>query len=213
MSYAFSNRKKIRGWPQLIRQLEDLEARNIRLDPVDLANRGWTAHKLWISPFSDLIKRNPPGWFFRRYVESMLRVMDQWEKELQARGGDYYLALWLFEPSQATSQVVAAVDHRIDFYRHRFRNKTAPAKFPQCVAPLQQKLVWQSKWHLNDYWIDEDDSPANIARLRALAIDEENHGDQTALLIPEGDMWIHERSNIQDPESQTGKARRSCLPV
>lgn len=198
MSYAFSNQKKIRGWPQYIRQLEDLEKSYGSLDDDELTSSGWSAYRLWVSPFSDLIKRNPPGWYFRLYVDSMFRVMDQWEKDLQARGGDYYLAMWLFEPTQAMSQVVAAVDHRVDFYRDRFRDKTAPAKFPQCVAPLQQKLTWQPKWHLNDYWIDEDDSPAEIARLRALAIDEENHGDQTALLIPEGDMWIYERSNIQN---------------
>lgn len=196
MPNPFCNRQKIRGWPEYVRKLERLEQSVLPLDQADLAQCGWTAYRLWISPFSNLVKRNPPGWYFRLYVESMLRVMDQWETALKAHGGDYYLALWLFEPSQAMSQVVAATGDKIDFYRHRFRDKSEPARFPQCVAPLQTKLAWKPTWHLNEYWIDEDDSPADIERLRHLAIDEKIFDGDTLLFIPEGDLWIHDRSHL-----------------
>ena len=196
MLNPFCNRQKIRGWPEYIRKLDRLEESAHALDHEDLDLSGWTAYRLWISPFSDLVKRNPPGWYFRLYVESMFRVMDQWEKELKAQGGDYYLALWLFEPTHAMSQVVAATGDKIEFYRDRFRDKTAPARFPQCIAPLQEKFAWTPKWHLNEYWIDEDDSPARIEHLRTLAIDEKTFDDDTVLFIPEGDMWIHDRSHF-----------------
>ena len=196
MPNPFCNRQKIRGWPQKVRELEQLEQAHTPLDLADLENSGWTSYELWISPFSNLVKRNPPGWYFRRYVDSMFRVMDQWEKELQARGDDFYLALWLFEPTQAMSQVVVATDHRIDFYRRRFLEKTNPGHFPPSVASLQQEHPWQLKWHLNDYWLEGDESPEEVARLRSLAIAEETHDDQTAFLLPAGDMWIHDRSQI-----------------
>jgi hypothetical protein len=197
MPYPFCNRQKIRGWPEYLRKLDRLEKNFLPLNQADLAASGWTAYQLWIAPFSNLVKRNPPGWYFRRYVESMFRVMQQWEQELIAQGDDYYLALWLFEPAHAISQVVAATGNRIDFYRQRFRPKAAPARFPQCVAPLQLQHPWTAHWHLNEYWIDEDDSPAEIAHLRHLAIDEKTVDTQTVLFIPDGDLWIHDRSRLR----------------
>ena len=83
MPYPFTNRKRIRGWPRMVRKLEELESYYIALDKDILSRYSYCSYELSIAPFSNLTKRNPPGWYFRKYVESMLRVARNWEVELK----------------------------------------------------------------------------------------------------------------------------------
>lgn len=177
----------------MIRQLKALEESVKPMDAPTLTEHGWLSYELMLAPFSNLKLRNPPGWFFRLYVDSMIRVMADWRAALESRGGEFYLAMWLFEPRQAKSQVVAAVDHRIDYYKSLFRDRAEGGRFPQAIHPYKNQYVWQAKWDYEPHFKDSDElTPEKISELRRKGAYEEMHSNESVFFMPRGTVWVLE---------------------
>ncbi|WP_420124856.1 hypothetical protein [Longimicrobium sp.] len=131
MPNPFSNRKKVRGWKRRIRQLERfrLAHRELDVEALRLDQRHYV--KIWLDPWSRLVRRNPPHWFRRRIVAAFIDIHDAWRERLEAAGEPYYLEIWLFHPDFHDSQVVAAVGDAIGYYRTMFDPaEDAPAQPP-----------------------------------------------------------------------------------
>ncbi|MFO1529713.1 MAG: hypothetical protein U1F77_08275 [Kiritimatiellia bacterium] len=141
----------------MIRKLDRLEESNKHLNKKRLHAYGCCTYELTIAPFSNLTPRNPPGWYFRRYVESMIRVAKQWECEIREETKEYYLAIWLFSPRCMKSQVVAAVGEGVKYYENLFRDRECGGRFPDSVANLQKEHPWACMWDHEPFWKDADE--------------------------------------------------------
>jgi hypothetical protein len=120
VSTALSNRKKVRGWPRRLRQLDALGRRYAVPGEAALAHGGYDYVRLWLDPWSRLVRRNPPAGMRRRMLAALLDLHRSWEAHLAARGEPFYLAVWLFHPRFHESQLVAAVGERIGYYETSF---------------------------------------------------------------------------------------------
>ena len=70
----------------------------------------------------------------------------------------YYLKLWIFEPRFSKSQVVCAIENRIDFYENNFykpdNGKTIRLENYGALKPRLEKLRWD--FHFDERELDND---------------------------------------------------------
>lgn len=56
------------------------------------------------------------GLIRKRIVQLLFQIHDNWKIELEKLNKPYYLAIWMYEPNIIYSDVVCAIDERIDMY-------------------------------------------------------------------------------------------------
>lgn len=195
MANPFSNRKKVRGWKRRLRELERFREGYRSID-FDLLRRNELAYvKLWLSPWSRLVPRDPPVWFRRRVLAAFLDVLHSWHRALEAAGEPYYLRLWLFDPRFHRTQVVAAIGSRIRYYETLF----APAGGARALPPPQYRdaaydltgLEWEPCLD-TDVLLEEDAADErDLARirLRASRVEHASWG-QPLFLFDRGLVWL-----------------------
>jgi len=153
----------------------------------------YCTYELHISPFSNLTPRNPPGWYFREFMESMIRVSESWKKELEKVDQDFYLAIWLFTPRHFKSQLVAAVGARATYYRSLFTEKNGESPFPESIQKWKNEFSWKPHWDYEPYLKDADELEAeDISYLNQRSAIQEKAGDETYYLLPVGTVWVKE---------------------
>lgn len=125
-----SNKKKIRGWKRRVKAIEKWKEKNLKIDleRLNIDNRDYV--KIWIDPFYRLIKRNPPNWFIRKIISEMKEILFSWNNDLKSVNKQYYLYLWLYEENFMNTQIVCAINEKIDFYRNTFEKSSELRKFP-----------------------------------------------------------------------------------
>jgi len=146
MASSFANRHKVRGWKRRLRQLERLEKEHLCLDLESLYHFHYHFIKLQLDPWNRLVKRNPPFWFRHRVLQTLFKVAKAWQEQVQALDAPCYLAIWIFHPCFYQSQVVVAIDERVDWYEGVFpeaQEQPMPADL-YGLAPAQvQALTWK----------------------------------------------------------------------
>jgi len=76
--------------------------------------------KLEIDPWNRLEKRNPPDWYKKLFIKSLIDIYDNWNFLIKQLGLEFYLKIWIFEPDFYNSQVVLAIHDRISRYERLF---------------------------------------------------------------------------------------------
>ncbi len=191
MTYPFTNNKRIRGWPKMVRKLDQLMQRSITPDLNVLNTYGYDAYKFLIAPFSNLDQRNPPAWYFRLYIDSMLQVSKSWKLKLDEIGSRYYLALWLFTPDWSRSQVVVAVNERIGHYDSFFKERPHRPAFPNEFADYESAGPWSCHYNYEYYlrYCDEL-SAQEIQRLLDKGAKSIILKDDEQYLLDRGNIWV-----------------------
>jgi hypothetical protein len=88
-----------------------------------------------------------------KMLNGLLDIYDNWKQQLDKLGQPYYLKLWLFEPRFSQSQVVCAIDDRIDYYETNFFQPDKNKSFkPENFGQIKDRL---KKYNWN-YALDED---------------------------------------------------------
>ena len=193
MSNPCTNRKRIRGWQKMLRKLKQLEDHHLEIDIHRLKYFGYCTYQLHISPFSNLTPRNPPGWYFREFMESMIRVSENWKRELEKEDQDYYLAIWLFSPREFKSQLVAAVGARANYYRTLFKEMNEECAFPESIQKWKNAFSWKPHWDFELYSKDADELEAeDISYLKKMSAIQQKAGDEIYYLVPQGTVWVNE---------------------
>lgn len=152
------NKKKIRGWKRRIKQIEDWKQRYIHLDIEQLERHHRDYVKLWIHPFYQLTKRNPPVWYARLIFGAMIEVYESWHKQLKLLNEPFYLKIWLYDPNFISSQIVVAFREQLHFYDHTFDLSPIQKDFPVYQygkALYIQKFEWQLAIEADYYSLSE----------------------------------------------------------
>jgi hypothetical protein len=193
------NKKKVRGWKRQIRKLERWKIQHLNLE---LNRYGYSYVKIWLDPWYRLEKRNPPIWFQRLILAALLEIYESGREQVLARGEKLYLKIWLFDPHFITSQVVAAVGERINYYEDLFAQSNETKSFPY------QKYLNRS-YNLQDYdWVLSVDEDMYFEREDELSVEDTESLKKIAFRVVEvsngdkmygvkkGDLWLGARKNV-----------------
>ncbi len=181
---TFTNRKKVRGWKRRLRQLERFRLAHRALDVETLRQSHYDYVKIWLDPWSRLGGRNPPVWYRRRILAALLDIHDAWREALEAAGEPYYLEVWLFHPDFHRSQVVAALDWRMDHYQNVFEPAPHAAARPPALyddpAYDLDRFTWRPGTEVNAYMAQpgelDAETEADFTR-RAARIEPRQNGE------------------------------------
>ena len=200
-TFAFSNKKKVRGWKTQIRRVERWRAANLKPDWLLLNFRRYDYHycKIQIHPWNRLVKREPPIWLGRQMIHGLLDIYGAWAEAVPDAP---YLKVWLNWPYLRASQVVMAGESRLEWYEGMFRpvaelgwaeTKGFPPQFgPEVLERLQ---AWDWQECLDEYDIDPEvlnDLPAGWLERRphsSLALSD----GSSRTLVEQGRVWVGTR--------------------
>lgn len=196
-----SNKKKIRGWKNQIKKIEKWKNENINLDLEVLKQRNRDYVKIWINPWYRLEKRNPPNWYCRLILKSMIEIYMNWFKTLEELGEPFYLKIWLFDPNFINSQIVVAIGDELNFYDNVFERNISEKKFP--YEKYDMKDLGLKDFNL-DLFIDEnvlyekldDLSLREVNKLKKKAYEilnaEYDDIEDICYRVKIGDIWVGE---------------------
>ena len=155
--------KKTRGQRRRHRLIEQWRLQNMQIDLNHLQNYNCDYVKIFVHPWCDLSITNsifpePKRKTKLLMLSALLDIYFSWKQQLDSMNQSYYLKIWLYEPNFSKSQVVCAVDDRIDHYNNIFL-KAEDEKKPKTSAYGQiedrlKMLNWQH--YLHEDFIDED---------------------------------------------------------
>jgi len=191
-----SNKKKVRGWKQQIRRLEQWKNRHLALDLglIQRAGRDWV--KIWIDPWDRLVMREPPFWLKRMMPEALIEIHHAWAESVREISDDYDVWIWLFDPYFVRSQVVLATGSWRTYYRTVFQQDEAvefPYKKydPRGILELD-RFTWQRFMDIASLQEKSDElSPKTVARIkrRKHTVEELPDGDRM-YTYKVGDVWV-----------------------
>ncbi len=79
-----------------------------------------------------------------------------WDSDIKTLGRDYYLKIWFFENRFISTQLVAAIGGRIDWYRDKFYKNDNVGSICQPDFPTIKKdldlINWELYYDEDEYW-------------------------------------------------------------
>ena len=196
-TFAFSNKKKVRGWKTQIRRVERWRSGHLTPDGRHLGRYGYDYCKIQIDPWNRLIEREPPIWLGRLMIHGLLDICDSWA--LASRPEVKYLKVWLNWPRLRTSQVVMAGESRRAWYEGVFRpvadlGWVTEQGLPSPLGPdlLKRLQGWDWQECLDEVAVDRADVPAGWLgrRPHSTLISEDGAG---ITLVERGRVWVGTR--------------------
>lgn len=154
------------------------------------------------------------GLIRKRIVELLFEIHDNWKVELEKLNKPYYLAIWLCEPQIIRSEVVCAIDDRIELYTdHWFDQSRKDQSIRKEAYGKSQDQLERFNWerknlydtHENDdyHWPKEKDKNTKqfykdqrfYSRIKKTAskISDGEHGKTYYQRI--GDVWVGSEKN------------------
>ncbi|MGE3318197.1 MAG: hypothetical protein AB7I18_02785 [Candidatus Berkiella sp.] len=198
-----ANKKKIRNWPTVIKRLESLKERHLFSSVEEMKTRLADGHycymKFYIDPFYRLLKRNPPLWFKKLFIEALCDVYENWQFYAKQMNVPYYLKVWIFEPNFTQSQIVLAVENRIKWYEELFGIDESKVPFPhEYTADCTQKFSWTFANEI--YAVEQEDfSPkawerfVSENRIWPTNQFQDVEPEKPLFLFHDGNVWVGEK--------------------
>ncbi len=118
-------KQKIRGHRRRQKQIEKWRLENLEFrfdllegykkDHIDIVVHPWCDISIINSTFPE-----PKGKTKKLMINALFDIHDSWKQQLDSRGLTYYLKVWLYDERFSKSQVVCAIENKIDFYKNSF---------------------------------------------------------------------------------------------
>ena len=199
MSFANTNKKKIRGWKRKVKEIDRWFEANKMPDLRHFEAKGEEYIKIRIDPWTRVCERVPPDWYFRLVIHKLVLIHNLWEEIFKGQKIPYDLQIWLNYPNTIRSEVVCAkVDSfggvRDNYYRKSSKNKPLPLSWADSIPELQL-FTWQV--HDDEDFcfkqIEELDEDEIHELLKAGFIEEKvvlESRDETMYSRKVGNVWI-----------------------
>lgn len=195
--FAFSNKKKVRGWKTQIRWVERWRAAHLVPDWSHFERYDYDYCKIQIHPWNGLIEREPPIWLGRQMIHGLLDIHDAWAA---ASAPDVkYLKVWLKWPLLRTSQVVMAGKSRLAWYGGVFRpvadlGWAETQGFPPQLGPdlLERLQGWDWQECLDEVEVDRAYLPTSWLSKRPYSSLLSQDGSSRTL-VEQGRVWVGTR--------------------
>jgi len=151
--------QKIRGYHRKIQQIENWRNESLELRFDLLMKNNYAYADIVVHPWCDISIINsvfpePKGKARIQIINGLIDIYESWKKELDKLGKPYYLKIWLFEQRLSKSQVVCAINEKIDYYENLFYH---PERGIKSFNPIHfSKLSENLARFLWEYKLDED---------------------------------------------------------
>ena len=145
------DKKRIRG---LKRHLRNHQQRATVQEPFNeerISKLHYDYAHLGLSPWR--VNGKPPVAIRKLWVSRLLADYKEWHKQMVARYDEFYLAVWIFDPTFGESEVVVAIEEKVDGYAGRHGDVLDLPLPPEYQALLGiHDLQWTAKEYLTtDY--------------------------------------------------------------
>lgn len=136
------------------------------------------------------VNGKPPVAIRKLWVSRLIVDYKEWHKQMVARYADFYLAVWIFDPTFGESEVVVAVEKMIDRYDGRF-GEVLDLPLPPEYRPLPgiYDLQWTTKEYIMAY------SPEDFAEMGRWGAKKphwsaENISGEPIVVVKLGIVWV-----------------------
>jgi len=90
----------------------------------------------------------------KKIIEALLKTYFEWKNELDKLNKEYYLAIWLYNPRMLKSEIVCAIDEKVNYYENESfltSNKNSEFDLNQygVLSTELQKFTWDRKIDLD----------------------------------------------------------------
>lgn len=138
--------KKIRGWRRALRDLELWSAIGTVFPQDQYDNRSYAYFRIRQSRFYRLFRTKLPAWFDRKKVRILLKTYQIWKEAARAQNQSHEVFVVLDMTDFHKSDVIAAKNHRIEFYKNRFEkaeNLAGSFPFKNVANEIAPELIWR----------------------------------------------------------------------
>lgn len=195
------SRKRIRGLRRHFRNLRQRAKRPSELRLVDLtwlAHSQQTYHNVVADPWlSHKAVPHKPA-FRALWIERFLRTFPYWHVKLKSRYPAFYLAIWLYEPTDEDfrqSRIMVAVNERRLLYESRFGTaQDRPLPLEYAAVPGIEALDWKAYARQRSYSPEEFEQagPELANRPHQHAVTEQG---EPSILVRFGWIWVGQAHN------------------
>jgi hypothetical protein len=145
----------------------------------------------------------------KNIIETLLKTYFEWKNELDKLNKEYYLAIWLYNPRMLKSEIVCAIDEKVNYYENESflaSNKNSEFDLNQfgVLSTELQKFTWDRKidldsvheWEINfpkeqyesEKEYNKDQKFYNkLIREKFHVLEKDN---EKIYFHPKGDVWI-----------------------
>jgi hypothetical protein len=145
----------------------------------------------------------------KKIIETLLKTYFEWKNELDKLNKEYYLAIWLYNPRMLKSEIVCAIDEKVNYYENESflaSNKNSEFDLNQfgVLSTELQKFTWDRKidldsvheWEINfpkeqyesEKEYNKDQKFYNkLIREKFHVLEKDN---EKIYFHPKGDVWI-----------------------
>lgn len=94
----------------------------------------------------------PKGKAKKDILNGLEKIYDNWKVKLEKSNKPYYLKIWLYEPRISKSQVVCAIDAKIEYYENIFEKADFKQNNSSFTNQMSSDFKWQTKVDEEPYW-------------------------------------------------------------
>ena len=209
--------KKIRGLKRKITNIQNWINRYLELNIEHLTEYKYEYTKVYVDPWNSLTLTDsqipePKGKAKKEILNGLEKIYDSWKTELDKLNKPYYLKIWLYEPRISKSQVVCAIDKKVEYYENIFEK----AEFKQNSSSFTNQLSSDFKWlprvdeepylesellWSNNQYKRIKDSYLNRKLLRKFKkgnyrsqeVDSQSGNKDKIYFLPKGKIWVGEK--------------------
>lgn len=153
--------KKIRGGKRRLKAIKLWIENNKVLDIDYLLSYEKDYVKFRVDPWGRFIINNiefpqPKKTFKKEFINGLIEIYNAWQDQLKKLNKPYYLKIWLFEKDLKKSQVVCAINSKIDFYANTFEEIINPEKLNpfKNINPKLNDFHWEMA--LDNLYVEDD---------------------------------------------------------
>ena len=144
------DRKRIRGLKRHLRNHQQRAMVPETFTERLLSKQHYDYVHLGLSPWR--VNGKPPVTIRKLWVSRLVADYKEWHKQMASRYNDFYLAVWIFDPTFGESEVVAAIEKKKDGYANRFGEILDLPLPPEYQALLGiHDLQWTAKEYVTVY--------------------------------------------------------------
>jgi hypothetical protein len=152
--------KKIRGLKRKVAKIQNWIKEYLELDIEQLSEYKYYYSKVYVQPWDNLTLTNsqipePKTKAKKEILNGLEKIYGNWKNELDKLNKPYYLKIWIYEPRLSKSQVVCAIDERIEHYENLFKDGNFKQNNSSFTNELSSDFKWQSKIDEEPYWKSE----------------------------------------------------------
>ena len=144
------DKKRVRGLKRHLRNHQQRATIQEPFDEARICNLHYDYAHLGLNPWA--VNGKPPVQIRKLWVGRLVANYKEWHKQMLARYTDFYLAIWIFDPTFGESEVVVAVENLIDRYKGRFGEVLELPLPPEYQSlPAIDDLTWTAKEYVTVY--------------------------------------------------------------